>query len=177
MESINKIDQEISEFKKNYHDYRRTAYPNTLSEMLSYSNKIIELRFIEVNNQFNNDLRNVDVILDFLKVTLSVSSSIFIASKTIPQLIKADTNYVVGLLFIQMLFLIFFLVKRGKINKNFNSELNRLTNLGINQYSKNTDFLKRSADRYLDFLENENKTIIKRLKSMKKELSLKTKKT
>ncbi|NOQ68325.1 hypothetical protein GQ568_02705, partial [Patescibacteria group bacterium] len=104
--NINKIGSEIKEAKKemlNFNNKLDNKIKDSYTEELEISKFIME-----------HDLKNIDVILDILKVTTSLSISLFIASLTTPYF-NEKVGIIILLNFILIILLIIFIEKRKSI--------------------------------------------------------------
>lgn len=106
---INRIDSEIKESKKEMSNFN-----NKLGDDIKsfYTEKLGISKFI-----MEHDLKNIDVILDILKITTSLSISLFIASLTTPYF-NEKIDIIISLNFILIILLVIFIKKRKDILSN-----------------------------------------------------------
>lgn len=111
---INQIDSEIKEAKK-----EMSSFSNKVSENIkgSYTEELDISKFI-----MEHDLKNIDVILDILKVTTSLSISLFIVSLTTLYFNEKQFIFIILINLTLIILLVIFIKKRkdvlsdGKIN-------------------------------------------------------------
>ena len=117
--NINKIGSEIKEAKKemlNFNNKLDNKIKDSYTEELEISKFIME-----------HDLKNIDVILDILKVTTSLSISLFIASLTTPYF-NEKIGIIIFLNFILIILLVIFIKKRKDILSNGKINLFKIIN-------------------------------------------------
>ena len=108
-EEIEKLESEIKEAKKEMSNFN-----NKLGDDMKnfYTEKLGIFKFI-----MEHDLKNIDVILDILKITTSLSVSLFIASLTTPYF-NEKIGIIISLNFILIILLVIFIKKRKDILLN-----------------------------------------------------------
>ncbi len=112
-EEIEKLESEIEEAKKEMSNFNNKLNKNIKD---SYTEELEISKFI-----MEHDLKNIDVILDILKITTSLSVSLFIASLTTPYF-NEKISIIILINFILIILLVIFIEKRkdvlsdGKIN-------------------------------------------------------------
>ena len=118
-QDINKIGSEIKEVKKINNEFEKFK-----KEVTSTENKFIKYKkdfCVEKIEVFKfiakQELKNIDVILDILKFTTSLSISIFVASLTTTYFSK-EIYIIIYINTILIILLVMFIVARNKILSN-----------------------------------------------------------
>ena len=123
-EKINKLDSEIKELQKELSsfDAKLSNFNTKLGNDIKnfYTEELGISKFIMEHN-----LKNIDVILDILKVTTSLSISLFIASLTTIYF-NEKTGIIILLNFVLIILLIIFIKKRKDILLNGKKDLQKI---------------------------------------------------
>lgn len=156
---ISEIQTDANRVEDQYGQFKSLMYSAILPKLTEYAIDAGKMQIKEIDNRFTNKLKNIDAIIDVIKVTLSVSGSILIGLST---LIKRDIgNYsILEITAIQIFLIVCLFAYRTHLISEYNNQLKIVTDYGKDINKDAMKLLGKFADR-------DTNSLLRKLKNLK----------